>query len=207
MDYRRTFRAAAVTFVDLVSRVPAGRWDAPGLGEWTLRELVAHTAGSALRQVPGVLTASAASAEVISPEAYWTYARSVPAEVYAAAVAASTELARASARDLGDDPAGLIGELAGRATQALAAVGDDDVVSTPVGGMRVRDWLPTRTFELVVHGLDVAAAAEVPVAFPDGAVTETTVQAARIAAAVGEGPAVLFALTGRAPLPKGFSVL
>ena len=52
MDYRRTFRAAAVSFADLVSRLPADRWDSPGLGDWTLRELVGHTVSSALRQVP-----------------------------------------------------------------------------------------------------------------------------------------------------------
>ncbi|MEU8816996.1 maleylpyruvate isomerase N-terminal domain-containing protein [Actinoplanes sp. NPDC048796] len=207
MDYRRTYRAAAVTFVDLVSRVPADRWDAPGLGEWTLRELVAHTAGSALRQVPGVLRARAETAAVTSPEAYWTFARSVPPEVYAEAVAASTTLARQAAAELASAPAGLIGDLAGRATQALAAAGDDDVVSTPVGGMRVRDWMPTRTFELVVHGLDVAAAAGLEADFPPDAVSEATLLAARVAAALGDGPAVLFALTGRAPLPKGFTVL
>ncbi|MFC3742016.1 maleylpyruvate isomerase N-terminal domain-containing protein [Paractinoplanes deccanensis] len=207
MDYRRTFRAAAVTFVDLVARIPGDRWDGPGLGEWTLRDLVAHTAGSALRQVPDVLATPAESVTVASPEGYWTFARTVAPEVYAAAVAASTDLARTAAHELGDDPAAPIGELAGRATQALAAAGDDDVVSTPAGGMRVRDWLPTRTFELVVHGLDVAAAAGVEAAFPPDAVTEATVLAARVAAAVGDGPSVLFALTGRAPLPKGFSVL
>ena len=81
------------------------------------------------------------------------------------------------------------------------------MVATPAGGMRVRDWVPTRTFELVVHGLDVAAAAGVTAPFSSAVVTEATVLAARTAATVGEGPAVLFALTGRAPLPKGFTVL
>jgi hypothetical protein len=101
----------------------------------------------------------------------------------------------------------MVSDLAGRATAALAAVGDDDVVATPVGGMRVRDWLPTRTFELVVHGMDVAAAAGVPFDPPEAAVAEATILAARVAVAVGDGPPVLRALTGRTALPDGFSVV
>ncbi|WP_250003525.1 maleylpyruvate isomerase N-terminal domain-containing protein [Actinoplanes sp. M2I2] len=267
MDYRRTYRSAAVSFVDLVSRVPADRLDGPGLGKWTLRDLIGHTVSSALEQVPAVLgtasargrtsSASTSSGEtsdgsppppgsgapagepsflpgsaassgrstslpgaasspgspstfrpapptvnVEAPEGYFAFVRDVPPELYAAAVAASDDDARRAA-----DLLTSAGDLAGRATQALAAVADDDVVSTPVGGMRVRDWLPTRTFELVVHGSDVAAAAGVPVAFDPAAVSEATLLAARIAVALGEGPAVLSALTGRTPLPENFSVV
>ncbi|MET0419753.1 MAG: maleylpyruvate isomerase N-terminal domain-containing protein [Actinoplanes sp.] len=225
MDYRRTFRTAAVSFVDLVSRLPADRWDEPGLGDWTLRELVGHTASSALRQIPTVLTAPAevpavrsaaptdapaerpAAPSITSPEGYFAYARKVPADLYATAQQASTRDARETARILGDDPATTVGELAARATQALAAATDDDVVATPAGAMRVRDWIPTRTFELVVHGLDVAAAAGVTAGFTDEAVAESAQLAARLAVAVGDGPAVLQALTGRAQLPESFSVM
>jgi hypothetical protein len=222
MDYRRTFRTAAVSFVDLVSRLPADRWDGPGLGDWTLRELVGHAASSALRQVPAVLTVPAggptvrsavpvperpAVPAVGSPEGYFALARTVPVDLHTAAQAASARDARETARLLGDDPATTVGELAARATQALAAAIDEDVVVTPAGAMRVRDWIPTRTFELVVHGLDAAAAAGVPVDFPADAVTEATALAARIAAAVGDGPTVLRAVTGRAPLPEAFSVV
>ena len=207
MDFRRTFRSAAVVFVDLVSRVPVDRWYAPGIGEWSLRELVGHTASSALRQVPDVLAAPAGRISVDSAAGYWAFARSAPADLYAAAVAASTDIARQTAAMLGDDPAHVLRELAGRATQALAGVGDDDVVATPVGGMRVRDWLPTRTFELVVHGMDVAAAAGLPIEFAPDAVGEATLQATRVATALGDGQAVLRALTGRGALPEKFSIV
>ena len=86
-----------------------------------------------------------------SPEGYWAFARPTPD----------------SGPALGDDAADVVADLIGRATAKLANVADADVVATPIGGMRVRDWLPTRTFELVVHGLDVAAAAGVRV--PPGA--------------------------------------
>ncbi len=207
MDFRRTFRSAAVAYVDLVSRASAGRWDTPALGDWTLRDLVGHTASSGLRQVPGVLGTPAPEVTVASAEAYFAFVRTVSREILTAARAASADDAREYGRLLGADPADGLGELAGRATQALAAVGDDDVVTTPVGGMRVRDWLPTRTFELVVHGLDTAAAAGVPHAFTPEAVADAAALAARIGVAVGDGEPVLRALTGRAGLPPAFSVI
>ncbi|MEU4242766.1 maleylpyruvate isomerase N-terminal domain-containing protein [Actinoplanes sp. NPDC026619] len=207
MDFRRTYRSAAVAYVDLVSRVPAGRWDAPGLGDWTVRELVGHTVSSALRQVPTVLETAAEEIAVPSPEGYWALARQVPAEVYAAAVAASGDDAHATGLALADDPADAVREMAGRATQAVAAAGDDDVVTTAAGGMRVRDWLPTRTFELVVHGMDLAAAAGVPHGMAPEAVAEAMALAARTAIAVGDAEALLRALTGRGELPPKFSVV
>ena len=207
MDNRRTYRAAAVALAELAARVPAGRWDSPGLGDWTLRELTGHAVSSALRQVPAVLASPGATVAADSPQAYWTFARGAPPEVYAAAVRASSADAAATGRELGDDPAAVVRTLVGAATAALAGAGDDDVVATPIGGMRVRDWLPTRTFELVVHGMDIAAAAGVPDDMPAAAVAEATVLAARVAAALGDGPPVLRALTGRGGLPAGFTVV
>ncbi|MFD0524135.1 maleylpyruvate isomerase N-terminal domain-containing protein [Paractinoplanes durhamensis] len=207
MDFRRSYRSAAVTYVDLVSRVPADKWDGPGLGDWTVRELVGHTVSSALRQVPVVLTTPGGEIVVSSAEGYWALARQVPADIYAAAVAASGDDAHATGLVLGDDPADAIRELAGRATQAVATAADDDVVLTAAGGMRVRDWLPTRTFELVVHGIDLAAATGVPHNFSPEAVAEATARAARVAIAVGEGEMLLRALTGRGELPPKFSIV
>ena len=207
MDYRRTFRSAAVAYVDLASRVPADRWDSPALGDWTLRDLAGHTVSSGLRQVPGVLGTPAEEIAVGAAEGYWAFARRVPPSILETFVAASATDARETGRELGDDPGDLLRDLAGRATQALAAVGDDDLVTTPAGGMRVRDWLPTRTFELVVHGMDTAAAAGVPHGIAPEAIAEAAAQAARVAAALGDGETLLRALTGRGELPPAFSVL
>ncbi|RSM58092.1 hypothetical protein DMB66_30845 [Actinoplanes sp. ATCC 53533] len=207
MDYRRTYRAAAVSFADLVSRLPADRWDGPGLGDWNLRELVGHTVSSALRQVPPVLATTGATLTLNAPQDYWAFARSAPPELHAAATAASSVDARETGKWLGDDAAARVGELTGHATAALAAASDDAVVTTPAGGMRVRDWLPTRTFELVVHGLDLAAAAEVPFDLPPEVQAEAVMLASRVAVAVGDGGLVLRALTGRGALPEHFTVV
>lgn len=205
MDFRRTYRAAAVAFADLVSRVPADRWDDPGLGVWSVRDLVGHTASAALRPIEPAPAGTDVAVE--SPEAWWARTRQAPPEVFAEAVRRSTEGAAAAGRDLGDDPAETVRDRVGRATAALADTRDDDVVTTLAGGIRVRDWLPTRTFELVVHGLDVAAAAGVPFDVPEPALAEATAQAARMAVTTGGGPAVLRALTGRDTLPDAFSVV
>jgi hypothetical protein len=207
MDYRRTFRSAAIAFADLVSRIPPERLDGPGLGEWTLRDLLGHTASSALRQVPAVLAQPAPALLVPTPEGYFATVRKAPPELVTAAVAASTSDARDTGKALGDPPVPTISGMIGQATSALAGAGDDDLVATPAGGMRVRDWLPTRTFELVVHGSDAAAAAGLPIDFDADTLAESAALAARIAVAVGDGLPMLRALTGRAPLPPGFSVV
>ena len=201
MDFRRTYRSAAVSFADLVSRIPADRWDGPGFGDRTLRELVAATVGEALAQVPRVLGTPAGPVTVDSPQAYWAATAKDASETENAGPAGVAEDAPETV-----DP-GTVSDLAGQATAALAAVNDDDVVTTPAGGMRVRDWLPTRTFTLVVHGLDIAAGADVPLDLAPAAIAEAVTLAARIAAAGGDGTRVLRALTGRAPLPEGYSVM
>ncbi|WP_067498547.1 maleylpyruvate isomerase N-terminal domain-containing protein [Actinoplanes sp. TFC3] len=203
MDFRWAYKSAVTVFTDLVFRIPDERWAGPGLGEWSLRDLVGHTVSSALHQVPGVLASPAPTVTLESPEAYWGLTRTVPPEIYAAATAASTQDARKAGESLGDEPARAVAEFARKATQALSAAGDSDVVATAGGGMRVRDWIATRTFELVVHGLDVAGAAGVPVEFAAEVLTDTTLQAARVA----DPTLLLRALTGRGQLPANYSVV
>ncbi|MFC7528239.1 maleylpyruvate isomerase N-terminal domain-containing protein [Actinoplanes sp. GCM10030250] len=207
MDFRRTYRSAAIAFADLVSRIPAERLDGPGLGEWTLRDLLGHTASSALRQVPVVLAEQAPMLMLTGPEGYFATVRKAPPELVTAAVSASTDDARDTGKALGAEPVQVISGMIGQATSALAVAGDDDLIATPAGGMRVRDWLPTRTFELVVHGSDAASAAGLPIDFDPEVLAESAALAARIAVAVGDGLPALRALTGRTPLPDGFSVL
>jgi hypothetical protein len=73
--------------------------------------------------------------------------------------------------------------------------------------MRLHTWLPTRTFELAVHSLDIAAATGLSADLPDQVISDAAVLAARIAAATGDGPAVLLALTSRGHLTRDFSVI
>lgn len=202
MNGREAYAAAAWSVAGAVDRIPAGAWDGPGLGAWDLRALVGHTSRS-LVTVLDYLDRPAETVEVASPEAYFV--------AVLRATAGSAEAVAARGRDagvaLGPDPAAAFRALVPRATTRLAAAGDDEVIRTAAGGMRVRDYLPTRMFELVVHGLDVGDAAGVDVAFAPAVVAEASALAARIATELGHGPSLLRALTGRTSLPATVRVV
>jgi hypothetical protein len=87
--------------------------------------------------------------------------------------------------------------------------GVDDPLIEVIGGLGIRlsNYLPTRVFELAVHGLDVAVATGVDFTVPEPVLMEATALAAQIGVAIGRGEAVLLALTGRTALPDAFSVV
>ena len=110
-------------------------------------------------------------------------------------------------RDLGADPAAAIDHLLARVLDELDGV--DDPLIEVIGGLGIRlsSYLPTRTFELAVHGIDIARAVGVDRDPPQEVLADAAALAARIGVALGQGPAVLLGLTGRTDLPPGFSVV
>src|SRR5690606_16231139 len=115
------------------------------------------------------------------------------------------ERGRSAGASLGSAPAEVAANLAERAAHILGNTPGDRQETTPLGVMALGEYLPTRTFELTVHGCDLAAAVGLPLSVPASAGES----AARVAGALlgdrtGE---VLLALTGRRPLSPGFSVL
>ena len=90
MDIDESYLAAAQVFADLVSQVPDQMWESPGLGVWSLRELVGHTSTAALSGVLTTLDKPAQTIVIASPEAYYAIGRTLDPSVYAAAVAAAT---------------------------------------------------------------------------------------------------------------------
>lgn len=201
-----TFAAAAESFVDLVRAIPADAWDGPGLGEWDLRSLVGHASRS-LITVSAYLRTTADHEDLTGPVEYYARIRDYASTLGAADV---TERGRQAGRDLGADPASAVRELRRRVLADLADLaGVDDPLIEVIGGFGIRlsSYLPTRTFELAVHGLDIARATGIAFTPPAAVLDEATVLAARIGIALGQGEAVLLSLTGRAPLPAGFSVV
>jgi hypothetical protein len=73
--------------------------------------------------------------------------------------------------------------------------------------MRLRDYLPTRTFELAVHSSDLATAFGVPPDVPAAVSAQALQIVADLAVADGLAGPLLLAVTGRTGLPAGFSVL
>ena len=65
--------------------------------------------------------------------------------------------------------------------------------------MRLRDYLPTRSFELVVHCLDIAVVVPVRWTPPAAALAEAVALAAEVAVRRGEGTTLLRLVTGREP--------
>jgi hypothetical protein len=100
-----------------------------------------------------------------------------------------------------------VSELLDDVTGRLAEHGDEDVLTTIAGPMRLRDYLPTRTFELVVHGLDIGRATGLPHGYDEASLAAAASLAATVGVRLGQGEDLLLALTGRAPLPAGFSVV
>jgi uncharacterized protein (TIGR03083 family) len=185
----------------LVARIPDDDWAGPGLGEWTLRDLVGHASRS-LVTVIDYLARPVDVEEVGSPVGYLAAIGSLSGDA-----AAIVERGRQAGHDLGPDPGARFAELVDEAVRVAAAADPGAVVHTIAGGMRVAAYLPTRTFELCVHGLDIAAATGLPLDLPATAVEEAAVLAAQAAVHRGDGPDLLLALTGRPRLPDGFSVV
>ncbi|HKN43515.1 MAG TPA: maleylpyruvate isomerase N-terminal domain-containing protein [Propionibacteriaceae bacterium] len=200
LNVRETFAEAARSFADLVPRIPEDRWDGPGLGEWDLRSLVGHTSRS-LITVETYLRQPVDTEEVPTPAAYYV----AIADLDNAAVA---ERGRQAGQALGDNPVEFVNALARRVLAAVEAAGNP-LIHTAAGGMRLENYLSTRTFELVVHSLDIAAAVPdiEPPEFSDQLLSEVARVAATAAVLRGGGVELMLALTGRAALRPGFSVV
>jgi uncharacterized protein (TIGR03083 family) len=197
------FASAATAFAELVRDIPATKWDGPGLGEWDLRSLVGHTSRS-LITVSTYLQTTAEREDIAGAVEYYVYAREFANN---AGTEAIVERGRQAGRDLGDDPAAAVDHLLAGALDDLSGAGDPLITVIGGVGMRLSGYLPTRTFELAVHGLDIARATGLTFAPPEEVLADAAALAARIGVAFGQGETVLSALTGRAALPEAFSVV
>jgi len=198
-ESRRAFADAADWFVGTAAHV-GDRWDEPGLGEWDVRALVGHTSRSFLT-VETYLGRPAETVEVATAAEYFRTTRTIAA---GPAVAAR---GRDAGTALGADPAAAVAEIAARVLRLLDDRDGTEQVTTIAGGMRLRDYLPTRTFELAVHTSDLAAALGEPVTVPTTAAAQALALVIELALVDGVAGGLLLAATGRPAPPAGFSVL
>lgn len=199
---RRAFREAAGFFVDTVRRVPPDALDRPGLGVWSVRELIGHTCRALLTVQNKADGGDGAPGRLVGPAEYFCEVlrdRSIHDAV--------AERGRDAAAALGDDPPSAVAEIVDGVCRFVDALPDDHPVGTPVGEMRLADFLPTRTFELVVHTLDLAAAVGRPVRVPEPALSIALELSTEIAVRSGRAEDLLMALTGRVPLPSNLLAL
>jgi mycothiol maleylpyruvate isomerase-like protein len=199
-DSRTAFADAAGWFVRTAALV-GDRWDWPGLGEWDVRALVGHTS-RALLTVETYLARPAEAVDIASAPGYFRATRAA-----AAAGPAVAARGRDAGTALGSDPAAAVAEIAARVLALVDTQDGAEVVATIAGGMRLGDYLPTRTFELAVHTADLATTLGVPLDVPATAAAQALHIVADLALASGLAGPLLLAATGRPGRSAGFSVL
>lgn len=200
-EVRTAFDDAAGWYLSVLDRVPPGAWDGPGLGEWSVRELAAHTA-RAFVTIEQYLASAPGEPTVAGPVAYFRDGLASPDVEKAVA-----ERGRRQAIAFGDDLVGKVGVLADRVRALVDVTADDAICNTFLGGMRFADYLVTRVVELTVHTSDLCAALGLDDQPPEPAAAVTFGVLARLAATRPDRAMVLLAVTGRDPLPPGTTLL
>jgi len=198
---REAYEGAAWLFVNTVKQVGATQWEQPGLGVWTVRDLIGHTS-RALLTVEMYLATPATQQEIMRPVDYYLRVQASLADPGSVAARG-----RAAGLALGPDPITAVQDIAARVLAQVQTASDAVLVGTPVGGMRLIDYLPSRIFELTVHTLDLAVALPVMVTLPETVAAVALHLLADMALQPDKAAALLLAATGRRALSAGFSVL
>ncbi len=198
---RQGYREAADFFVETVRRVPNDQWDAPALGVWSVRSLVGH-ASRALLIVEQFSKVPPASIDIEDSVDY--YQRAFTGEGTNERIA---ERGRQTGEELGPDPARAVADLRDRVLGLVDSLPDDHPLGTLIGGIRLIDYLPGRTTELVVHTLDLASALGIEARPPRQAFSDTLHLLADLALESGHGPSFALAATGRGLVRGRFSVI
>lgn len=197
--FTRLTRAA----LSLIDQVPEDAADRPGLGNWNLAELTAHTIRAWTVLSKALADDEPTGQSPISAVQYLVDGLTAPG-VHPGV----EERARNDAAELGVSLAAAAREAAAAAREALDEAPDNRLVSSRFGTLALREFLRTRNLELVVHGLDLARALGTE---PPTELVEATVPAlsllGQVAVQRGMAVALLEAATGRVPLAADYSLM
>jgi len=200
-DIRETYLEAGEYFASVVDQVDIDGWDEPALGEWCVRDLTGHT----YRAFTTVLSYSAKpgdKVDLVSPVDYFIKALETLSDPKQVA-----ERGRAAGLEIIDDPRMMVRGFAMYVKNKLEELSDDFILACPIGGIRLIDYLPTRTFEIVIHTMDLAKAVGVDAKPPEAGMEATLQIMGQLAIHRGQASELILASTGRGGLPEGFSVL
>jgi uncharacterized protein (TIGR03083 family) len=189
------FREAAHWWRSLVGGIDDHQWEQAGVGEWTVRELVAHGA-RAFKTV----------ADYVEGETKDPTPIATAAEYFRIVLAEQTPHVHIATRARTD--AGAESDWLGATDRAWAAadlvvtnVPADTAMHLFVGEMPLDQYLATRVVELVVHGTDLAVAIALP-SPPPRAAARVAIEVLLDLAVSEDVGSVARLLTGRsAPLP------
>jgi len=162
--------------------------------------------GRARAWVSGTCSSSSPTRTVRTPRRELSRAPTAGGRPEYFAESAIAQRARDAVDALGDDPVATVRRDAERALAVIAASPADAVIGSPMGSMALSAYLPSRSAELVIHGLDLARALTLPVAPPADAIIAALEWVGAVASRRKVAVDLLLAATGRAALPPGFSV-
>ena len=184
---KETFGEAVQFFLGVASHVPDDAWANEALGVWNVRDLVGHTSRA-------ILLVEEYATEGTTRSGFGT-----PDEI--------AERGRQAGRALGDDPVGALQTLADRVLTLVERLPDDHPMHTPGGVRPLSRYLPTRVAELTIHTVDLANTLGIDAEPSRECLRATLYTLADYAVREDKAVEAAFALTGRAPLPPGFSVV
>lgn len=199
-EVAEAYRYSSHWYRSLVGAVSDPDWDAPALGEWSVRELVAHTA-RAFRTVVEYVDGDPKDPTPIATAA--EYFRIVLSEETPHVHIA--ERARREARSESDWVTALDQIVA----EALAIVDGSDPSTAMhlfVGEMPLGQYLATRVVEVVIHGADLAAALGMA-SHPPAEALRTTLLVLADLAGVDHQVDMIRHLSGRSDYLAPFDVL
>ena len=200
-EIRETYLEAGEYFASIVDSIDIDGFEAPALGEWCVRDLIGHT----YRAFTTVLSYSAAPAQHADFERPVDYFLNLlSSDIDHGQIA---ERGRAAGLEIIDDPKMMVRGFAMYVKNKLEELGDDHIMGTLAGGMRLIDYLPTRTFELIIHTMDLTNALGVKSNPPQRGLESTLQIVSQLALHRGHAPDLLLAATGRHGLANGFTVL
>lgn len=206
MTRAEVFLDCAEVYAGLVRLVRDEDWGRPALGVWDVRGLVGHTTRALATVVEYLDRPEPEPVDVLTAAQYFHSFRTSADR--AAANKAVAARGVAAGDELGEAPVERVDALVADVRAALDGEPGGRLVATRFGALRLEEYLRTRTFELVVHGLDLLRTLGAPPdPLPAAALADALDLATQTAALSGQGPVVLSALTGRTELPAGFSVV
>jgi uncharacterized protein (TIGR03083 family) len=176
-------------FVEVTSQIGDDDWSAPGLGQWTVRDLVGHANRAHTLIEEHLLRPQ-------SPEA------SDSPYFRAGAIAAR---GREAAIALGPDALLTVKASSAQAVRLVTTTPPGATIGSPVATMTLAEYLPSRIAELTIHTIDLELAIGVETPVPWSALEESLSFVA-LRSSKTDGVLVLRSLTGRSILPTNFFV-
>ena len=196
---RTSFDHLGEAYIELAASLSNEELQRHGLGEWNVRELIAHalrafsTASLYLDASPSIDFTMHTSADYY--HRVLTGNPALHAEI--------AERGRVAAAALHDDLVGVVRSTVEAACVRVGLAPDDAIVSTPFGQIALLPYLATRILEAGVHLLDLQRALG-----RDDDLDPTVAEIVALTLiTAGDVPHLIRGLSGRDDLPAGFNVL